>query len=61
VIIEKLPHKCDVVSSKPAAPGLCSYAQVFSENENFQNFSMLMERDTLHKHKIYNRSKKKIF
>jgi hypothetical protein len=35
-----------------------SNAQAFSENENFKNISMLMERDILHKHKIENRSKK---
>jgi hypothetical protein len=36
-----------------------SNAQTFSENENFKNISMSMERDILQKHKIKNRSKKK--
>jgi hypothetical protein len=39
--------------------GTCaSNAQAFSENENFNNLSMLMERDILKKkHEIENRSK----
>jgi hypothetical protein len=35
-----------------------SYAQAFSEIENFKTFSLLMERDIPHKHKIENMSKK---
>jgi hypothetical protein len=34
---------------------IASNAQAFSENENFKEISMLMERDILHKHKIENR------
>jgi hypothetical protein len=50
--------KCFLKLREIIGISLLSYAQAFSENENFKKNSMLMERDILHKHKIENRSKK---